>query len=57
MEKGEQCLENAIEEIESIREVFKNGRKENEAAKNKIQELETTIDNLQDSINARDLVE
>ena len=56
MEKGEQCLENAIGEIESIREELKDCHKENETSKNKIQELETTICKLQDSIKARDLM-
>ena len=56
LEKGEQCLENAIGEIESIREELKNCHEENETSKNKIQELETTICKLQDSIKARDLM-
>ena len=54
MEEGEQCLENAIEEIEGIREVFKNGLKDNKAAKNNIQVLENVIYDLKQSIKARD---
>ena len=54
MEEGEQCLENAIEEIEGLREVFKNGLKDNKAAKNNIQVLENVIDDLKQSIKARD---